>query len=139
MQTVCSIIWCKCKRNSLVCTEMRLYTGCENVTVDEELEHRIVHNAMVKIMECKIKWVTEEDKQVREYVWNWRYITNGNWDYSTKVAEPEFLQVICLMDYLVTTECVDFVEFRERIKIFRFNFWQIYRPYKIQFKWKDIA
>ena len=50
-----------------------------------------------------------------------------------------FLWVICLMDYLVTTECVNFVEFKEKIKIFRFYYWQIYRVYKIQFKWKDIA
>ena len=27
-----------------------------------------------------------------------------------------FLWVICLMDYLVTTECVNFVEFKEKIK-----------------------
>ena len=33
---------------------------------------------MVKIMESKIKWATEQDKQVREYVWNSRYITNEN-------------------------------------------------------------
>ena len=43
------------------------------------------------------------------------------------------------MDYLVTTECVDFVEFKEKIKISRLNYWQIFRVYKIQFKWKDIV
>ena len=29
-------------------------------------------------MEFKIKWVTEQDKQVKEYVQNSRYITNEN-------------------------------------------------------------
>ena len=43
------------------------------------------------------------------------------------------------MDYLVTTKCVDFVEFKEEIKIFCFNYWQIYKVCKIQFKWKDIG
>ena len=66
-------------------------------------------------MECKIKWATEEDKQVGEYVPNSKQITNENQDSSTKVAESDN-PVICLMDYIVTTECVDFVEFKEKIK-----------------------
>ena len=66
-------------------------------------------------MECKIKWATEEDKQVGEYVPNSKQITNENQDSSTKVAES-YNPVICLMDYIVTTECVDFVEFKEKIK-----------------------
>ena len=45
-----------------------------------------------------------------------------NQDSSTEVAELDFLKVICLMDYLVTTKCVDFVEFKEEIKIFCFNY-----------------
>ena len=43
------------------------------------------------------------------------------------------------MDYLVTTTCVDFAEFKVKIKISYFIYWQIHRVYKIQFKWKDIA
>ena len=43
------------------------------------------------------------------------------------------------MDYLVTTKCVDFVEFKEKIKIFCFSYFQIHKVYKIQFKWKDIG
>ena len=66
-------------------------------------------------MECKIKWATEEDKQVGEYVPNSKQITNENQDSSTKVAESDN-PVICLMDYIATTECVDFVEFKEKIK-----------------------
>ena len=66
-------------------------------------------------MECKIKWATEEDKQIGEYVPNSKQITNENQDSSTKVAESDN-PVICLMDYIVTTECVDFVEFKEKIK-----------------------
>ena len=46
---------------------------------------------------------------------NSKQITNENQDSSTKVAESDNL-VICLMDYIVTTECVDFVEFKEKIK-----------------------
>ena len=69
-------------------------------------------------MECKIKWATEEDKQVGEYVPNSKQITNENQDSSTKVAESDN-PVICLMDYIVTTECVDFVEFKEKIKKFQ--------------------
>ena len=52
------------------------------------------------------------------YGQNSRYITSENQASSTNVTEPEFLWVICLMDYLVTTECVDFVEFRENNQIF---------------------
>ena len=46
---------------------------------------------------------------------NSKQITNENQDSSTKVAES-YNPVICLMDYIVTTECVDFVEFKEKIK-----------------------
>ena len=42
-KTGCSNMRCKCKKNSLVCTEMCQCTGCENVTVDENLERPIVH------------------------------------------------------------------------------------------------
>ena len=45
---------------------------------------------------------------------NSRYITNENKNSTTNVGEPKFLLVICLMDYLVTTECVDFVEFKAK-------------------------
>ena len=34
----------KCKKNSLVCTEMCLCTGCENATVDKDLEHPLVYH-----------------------------------------------------------------------------------------------
>ena len=36
------------------------------------------------------------------------------------------------MDYLVITECVDFLKFKEKIKIFFMNYWQIYIVYKIR-------
>ena len=42
-KTGCSNMQCKCNKNSLVCTEMCLCTGCENVTVDENVERPIVH------------------------------------------------------------------------------------------------
>lgn len=35
---------CKYKKNSLVCTEMCLYTGCKEVPVDEGLEPPIIHD-----------------------------------------------------------------------------------------------
>ena len=43
-KTDCSTMRCKCKKNSLVCTEMCLCTGCKNITVDKDLERPIVHN-----------------------------------------------------------------------------------------------
>ena len=41
---VCSTTRCKCKKNSMVCTEMCLCYGCENVPVDEDLEFPIAHD-----------------------------------------------------------------------------------------------
>ena len=35
---------CKCKKNSLVCTEMCPCTGCKSVTVNKDLKRPIVHN-----------------------------------------------------------------------------------------------
>ena len=64
-KTGCSTMRCTCKKNSLTCTEMCLCTGCENVTIDENLEHPFKQMTMVKALECKIKWATEQDKQVR--------------------------------------------------------------------------
>ena len=43
-KTDCSTMRCKCKENSLGCTEMCLRTGYENITVDKDLERQIVHD-----------------------------------------------------------------------------------------------
>ena len=43
-KTGCSTMPCKCKKNSLICTEMCLCTGCKNVLVDEDLEHPNVYD-----------------------------------------------------------------------------------------------
>ena len=43
-KTGCSTMQFKCKKNSLVCTEMCLCTGCENATVDKDLEHPLVYH-----------------------------------------------------------------------------------------------
>ena len=42
------------------------------------------------------------------------------------------------MDYLVITECHDFLKFKEKIKIFFINYWQICIIYKIQLAYYQI-
>jgi len=39
-KTGCNTMRCKCKKNSLVCTEMCFCVACENVDADEDLEIR---------------------------------------------------------------------------------------------------
>ena len=75
-KTGCSTMWCKCKKN---CVQKCVYVLDTKTLLFTRIWSAQVHiMTMVKIMECKIKWTTEQDKQVWEYVWNSIYITNDN-------------------------------------------------------------